>query len=195
MGNTAGCPCISEDDVTDSGLNHTQSFTNYTSYNSLKLTMSNNEILYRSTSKSSELITKIDEWYNANGDNSKTATIESKVKEIKDGFKLFNERIEKQKKRNTSIKYFKSEISSAIKQGRNWIQEKPWIETYFNNEFKNFTNDLIDWIEDLEKQQGALTEYEEQIITKQILEKKIDLLKEEVKKMKKLPRPGTKTDL
>ena len=93
------------------------------------------------------------------------------------------------------IKYFKSEISSALKQGRNWIQEKPWIETYFNNEFKNFTNDLIDWIEDLEKQQGALTEYEEQIITKQILEKKIDLLKEEVKKMKKLPRPGTKTDL
>ena len=59
MGNTAGCPCISEDDVTDNGLNHTQSFTNYTSYNSLKLTMSNNEILYRSTSKSSELITKI----------------------------------------------------------------------------------------------------------------------------------------
>lgn len=143
----------------------------------------------------SELVTKIDEWYNANGDNSKTATIESKIKEIKDGFKLFNERIEKQKKRNTSIKYFKSEISSALKQGRNWIQEKPWIETYFNNEFKNFTNDLIDWIEDLERQQSALTEYEEQIITKPILDKKIDLLKEEVKKMKKLPRPGTKTDL
>ena len=59
MGNTAGCPCISEDDVTDNGLNHTQSFTNYTSYNSLKLTMGNNEILYRSTSKSRELITKI----------------------------------------------------------------------------------------------------------------------------------------
>ena len=143
----------------------------------------------------SELVTKIDEWYNANGDNSKTATIESKIKEIKDGFKLFNERIEKQKKRNTSIKYFKSEISSALKQGRNWIQEKPWIETYFNNEFKNFTNDLIDWIEDLERQQSALTEYEEQIITKPILDKKIDLLKEEVKKMKQLPRPGTKTDL
>ena len=43
---------------------------------------------------------------------------------------------------------------------------------------------IVSQIEDLEKQQGALTEYEEQIITKQILEKKIDLLKEEVKKMK-----------
>ena len=137
------------------------------------------------------IVKQIEEWYNNNGDDAKLESIEEKVKEIKTGFKVFNDRIEKEKKRNTSIKYFRSEVNSALKQGRNWISEKPWIENYYNNEFKSFTDELKNWIETLESQQSSIKEYEEPIITKKLLDDKISLLKEEVKKMKNIPRPVT----
>ena len=137
------------------------------------------------------IVKQVEEWYNNNGDDAKLESIEEKVKEIKTGFKVFNDRIEKEKKRNTSIKYFRSEVNSALKQGRNWISEKPWIENYYKNEFKSFTDELKNWIETLESKQSTIKEYEEPIITKKLLDDKISLLKEEVKKMKNIPRPVT----
>lgn len=59
MGTTIGCPCANSDDgETENGIS-TNYNHNYNLYNSLRLTMQNNEILYKSSSKSREIITKI----------------------------------------------------------------------------------------------------------------------------------------
>ena len=59
MGTTIGCPCANSDDgETENGMS-TNYNHNYNLYNSLRLTMQNNEILYKSSSKSREIITKI----------------------------------------------------------------------------------------------------------------------------------------
>ena len=117
------------------------------------------------------IVNKVNEWYNDNGDDATLSQIEDKIKEIKNGFDDINGRIEKEKKRNHFIKYFHSEISSALRQMKNMLNDKPWIKEYYESEFKLFTDSLKEWMEDMIKEQNKLKEYEEQYLTKEKMEK------------------------
>lgn len=141
------------------------------------------------------IVNKVSEWYNDKGDDATLHQIEEKIKEIKNGFETINTRIEKEKKRNHFIKYFHSEIASALRQGKGMLNDKPWVKEYYEGEFKMFIDMLKEWMEDMVKEQGKLKEYEEQYLTKDKMEKKLEELRNEVKKMKNMQRPIEKGDL
>ena len=128
-------------------------------------------------------------WYDTNAENSDINSIEEKIKEARESYKIFSKRIEKEKKRNNSIKYFNSELTSALRQGKNWISEKPWIESYYNTTFTDYVNELKKWIDKIEEEQNKLNEYEEPIFNKDEMDKKLEELRAEAKKMKNIQRP------
>ena len=128
-------------------------------------------------------------WYDTNAENSDINSIEEKIKEARESYKIFSKRIEKEKKRNNSIKYFNSELTSALRKGKNWISEKPWIESYYNTTFTDYVNELKKWIDKIEEEQNKLNEYEEPIFNKDEMDKKLEELRAEAKKMKNIQRP------
>lgn len=141
-------------------------------------------------------VEKVQKWYDEidNG-NIKIKDIHSKIAELREMNKVFSKRKEDEKKRNISIKHFKSELKSAMRQGKNWAKEKPWIESYLNNDFKKIVDRLEKWIEDLEEKQSKLNEYDEPVIVKSELDEKLRELGRESKKMKNLPKPSNESDL
>ena len=141
------------------------------------------------------VVNAVSEWYNDKGDDATLNQIEEKIKEIKNGFETINTRIEKEKKRNHFIKYFHSEIASALRQGKGMLNDKPWVKEYYEGEFKMFIDGLKEWMEEMVKEQEKLKEYEEQYLTKDKMEKKLEELRNEVKKMKNMQRPIEKGDL
>ena len=100
--------------------------------------------------------------------------------------------MEKEKKRSNSIKYFRSEVNSAVKQSKNWIKEKPWIENYYNSTFEPKIEELNKWIDEYEEKVNQVKEYEESIFDKKELSRRLDDLREESKKMRNIPRPIVK---
>ena len=165
----------------------------YTKYEWIK-----NKKLNERYAKEEELVTfkndvdKLKEWFDEKGGKAKMDQIEEKLKEAKQAFKIFEDRMEKEKKRNNSIKYFRSELASALKQSKNWIKEKPWIETYFNNTFEPKVEELNKWIDEYEEKVNQVKEYEKSIFEKKELSKRLEDLREESKKMKNIPRPIVK---
>lgn len=137
-------------------------------------------------------VDKLKEWFDKNGSKAKMDAIEEKLKEARRAFKIFEERMEKEKKRNNSIKYFRSEINSALKQSKNWIKEKPWIEKYFNSTFEPKVQELNKWVDEYEEKLNQIKEYEETFFDKKELTKRLDDLREESKKMRNIPRPLVK---
>jgi hypoxia up-regulated 1 len=137
-------------------------------------------------------VDKLKEWFDKNGGKSKMDQIEEKLKEAKKAFKIFEERMEREKKRNNSIKYFRSEINSALKQSKNWIKEKPWIEKHFNTTFEPKVQELNKWIDEYEEKVNKIKEYEENIFDKKELTSRLEDLREESKKMRNIPRPLVK---
>lgn len=165
----------------------------YTKYEWIK-----NPKLHERYAKEDELkefkneVDKLKEWFDKNGSKAKVKEIEEKIKEARKAFKIFDERIEKEKKRNNSIKYFRSEINSALKQSKNWIKEKPWIEGHFNSTFEPKVQELNKWIDEYEEKLNKIKEYEESFFDKKELTKRLDDLREESKKMRNIPRPLVK---
>jgi chromosome segregation ATPase len=137
-------------------------------------------------------VDKLKEWFDKNGGKSKMDQIEEKLKEAKKAFKIFEERMEREKKRNNSIKYFRSEINSALKQSKNWIKEKPWIEKQFNTTFEPKVQELNKWIDEYEEKVNKIKEYEENIFDKKELTSRLEDLREESKKLRNIPRPLVK---
>ena len=134
-------------------------------------------------------VDKLKEWFDKNGSKAKMDEIEEKLKEARKAFKVFEERMEKEKKRNNSIKYFRSEINSALKQSKSWIKEKPWIEKHFNNTFQPKVDEFNKWIDEYEEKLNKIKEYEESFFDKKELSKRLEELREESKKMRNIPRP------
>ena len=165
----------------------------YTKYEWIK-----NKKLNERYAKEDELIKfksdvdKLKEWFDKNGSKAKIDEIEEKLKEAKKAFKIFEERMEKEKKRNNSIKYFRSEINSALKQSKNWIKEKPWIEKHFNTTFEPKIQELNKWIDEYEEKLNKIKEYEESFYDKKELSSRLEDLREESKKMRNIPRPLVK---
>ena len=137
---------------------------------------------------------KLKEWFDKNGSKAKKEEIEAKLKEARKAFKVFDDRIEKEKKRNNSIKYFRSEINSALKQSKNWIKEKPWIEKHFNTTFEPKVQELNKWIDEYEEKLNKIKEYEETFFDKKELVQRLEDLREESKKMRNIPRPLVKAN-
>ena len=134
-------------------------------------------------------VDKLKEWFDKYGGKAKMDEIEAKLKEAKKAFKIFDDRMEKEKKRNNSIKYFRSEINSALKQSKTWIKEKPWIEKHFNTTFEPKVQELNKWIDEYEEKVNQAKEYEESIFDKKELTKRLEELREESKIMRNIKRP------
>ena len=119
--------------------------------------------------------------------------IEEKLKEAKKAFKIFDDRIEREKKRNKSIKYFRSEINSAVKQGKDWIKERPYTAEFFNNTFEPQVQELNKWIDEYEEQLNKIKEYDDSPFDKEELNKRLVELRATWRKMKAIKRPVEKT--
>ena len=141
-----------------------------------------------------EDLTKLQKWFDENGANASEGQIEDKIKEAKKAFKVFEERIEKEKKRNNSIKYFRSEINSSLKQGKAWIKEKPYAEEFFNTVFEPQVQQLNKWIDEYEEQINKMKEYEDINFDKEELSKRLNELRAEWRKMKNIKRPITEVN-
>ena len=137
---------------------------------------------------------KLKEWFDKEGHKAKIDKIEEKIKEANKAFKVFNDRIDKEKKRNNSIKYFRSELASALKQSKNWISEKPWIEKYYNTTFEPKVKEYEKWMDEIEEKQSKVKEYENPVFEKKELSKRLEEIREESKKMKNIPRPIVQVD-
>ena len=132
-------------------------------------------------------------WFDEKGSNATPTQIEEKLKEAKKSFKVFEDRIEREKKRNKSIKYFRSEINSAVKQGKDWIKERPYTAEFFNNTFEPQVQELNKWIDEYEEQLNKIKEYDESPFDKEELNKRLVDLRATWRKMKAIKRPAEKT--
>ena len=132
---------------------------------------------------------KLQQWFEEHGSNATPIQIEDKIKEAKKSFKIFEDRIEKEKKRNNSIKYFRSELNSAIKQGKAWIKERPYTQEFFNNTFEPQVQELNKWIDELEEDLSKKKEYEEINFNKEKLNEKLVDLRAQWRKMKSIKKP------
>ena len=159
-----------------------------------------NKNLHEKYAKNDELekfkkeLLKLKEWFDKEGHKAKIDKIEEKIKEANKAFKVFNDRIDKEKKRNNSIKYFRSELASALKQSKNWISEKPWIEKYYNTTFEPKVKEYEKWMDEIEEKQSKVKEYENPVFEKKELSKRLEEIREESKKMKNIPRPIVQVD-
>ena len=140
-----------------------------------------------------EALNKLQLWFEEKGHNATPQQIEDKIKESKKSFKIFEERIEREKKRNYSIKYFRSELNSALKQGKAWIKEKPYTSEFFNTIFEPQVQELNKWIDEYEEKLNKLKEYEEIPFDKEELNKRLVDLRATWRKMKAIKRPAEKT--
>ena len=132
---------------------------------------------------------KLQKWFEEKGANATPGQIEDKIKEAKKSFKIFEERIEREKKRNNSFKYFRSELNSAIKQGKAWVKERPYTEDFFNNTFVPQVQQLNKWIDEYEEEMNKIKEYEESTFDKEKLNEKLVDLRAQWRKMKSIKRP------
>ena len=139
--------------------------------------------------KFAESLNKLQKWFEEQGTNATPGQIEDKVKEAKKAFKIFEERIEKEKKRNNSIKYFRSELNSSLRQGKEWIKERPYTEKFFKTVFEPQVQELNKWIDEYEKQFNEKNEYDENNFNKEELSKRLSDLRDEWRKMKSIKRP------
>ena len=144
--------------------------------------------------KFSEDLAKLQKWFDENGANASQGQIEDKVKEAKNAFKIFEERIEKEKRKNKKIKYFKKEINSSLKQGKSLVKEKPYSEEFFNTVFEPKVQQLNKWIDEYEEQLNKMKEYEEINFDKEELSKRLNELRAEWRKMKNIKRPITEVN-
>ena len=134
-------------------------------------------------------LNKLQQWFEEKGPDATPQQIEDKVKESKRSFKIFEERIEKEKKRNNSIKYFRSELSSAIKQGKAWVKERPYTGEFFKNTFEPQVEKLNKWIDEYEEELSKLKEYENIPFDKEKLNEKLIDLRAQWRQMKSIKRP------
>jgi hypothetical protein len=137
---------------------------------------------------------KLQKWFEEKGANATPGQIEDKIKEAKKSFKIFEERIEREKKRNNSFKYFRSELNSAIKQGKAWVKERPYTEDFFNNTFVPQVQQLNKWIDEYEEEMNKIKEYEESTFDKEKLNEKLVDLRAQWRKMKSIKRPAETTE-
>ena len=144
--------------------------------------------------KFKEDLDKLQHWFEENGSNATPGQIEDKIKEAKKSFKIFEERIEKENKRNKSIKYFRSELNSSIKQGKNWIKDKPYTEEFFKTVFQPQVEELNKWIDEYEEKLNKVKEYEEVPFDKEELNKRLMDLRAQWRKMKSIKRPAETTE-
>ena len=144
--------------------------------------------------KFKEDLDKLQHWFEENGSNATPGQIEDKIKEAKKLFKIFEERIEKENKRNKSIKYFRSELNSSIKQGKNWIKDKPYTEEFFKTVFQPQVEELNKWIDEYEEKLNKVKEYEEVPFDKEELNKRLMDLRAQWRKMKSIKRPAETTE-
>ena len=144
--------------------------------------------------KFKEDLDKLQHWFEENGSNATPGQIEDKIKEAKKSFKIFEERIEKENKRNKSIKYFRSELNSSIKQGKNWIKDKPYTEEFFKTVFQPQVEELNKWIDEYEEKLNKVKEYEEVPFDKEELNKRLMELRAQWRKMKSIKRPAETTE-
>ena len=144
--------------------------------------------------KFKEDLDKLQHWFEENGSNASPVQIEDKIKEAKKSFKIFEERIEKENKRNKSIKYFRSELNSSIKQGKNWIKDKPYTEEFFKTVFQPQVEELNKWIDEYEEKLNKVKEYEEVPFDKEELNKRLMDLRAQWRKMKSIKRPAETTE-
>ena len=146
--------------------------------------------------KFKEDLSNLQHWFDDKGSNASPTQIEEKLKEAKKSFKIFEERIENEKKRNKSIKYFKSELNSAVKQGKDWIKERPYTTEFFNTVFEPQVQELNKWIDEYEDQLNKIKEYDEIPFDKEELNKRLVDLRAQWRKMKAIKRPAeTSEDL
>jgi len=143
--------------------------------------------------KFKEDLNNLQKWFDEKGSNATPTQIEEKLKEAKKSFKVFEDRIEREKKRNKSIKYFRSEINSAVKQGKDWIKERPYTAEFFNNTFEPQVQELNKWIDEYEEQLNKIKEYDESPFDKEELNKRLVDLRATWRKMKAIKRPAEKT--
>ena len=144
--------------------------------------------------KFKEDLDKLQHWFEENGSNATPGQIEDKIKEAKKSFKIFEERIEKENKRNKSIKYFRSELNSSIKQGKNWIKDKPYTEEFFKTVFQPQVEELNKWIDEYEEKLNKVKEYEEVPFDKEEFNKRLMDLRAQWRKMKSIKRPAETTE-
>lgn len=81
-----------------------------------------------------------------------------------------------------------------MKQSKNWIKEKPWIEKHFNTTFEPKIQELNKWIDEYEEKLNKIKEYEETFFDKKELVQRLEDLREESKKMRNIPRPLVKAN-
>ena len=165
-----------------------------------KMEWANNVKLYEKYAREIEIkkfkekLEELKLWFDKNEEKATERELKKKTTEVKDAFKIFAERQEREKKRENSIKFFRSEVSSATKQSKNWIKERPWITSYYNETLLPLLDELNIYINEVESKQNKLYEYEEPIFKKDEIMKKLEKLKETMSHLRKIPRPIIEKD-
>jgi hypoxia up-regulated 1 len=105
-------------------------------------------------------LNEINEWYENEGRDASGELLNNKITQLDHLFKIFNDRIEISNRRDNAVEYFYSELQSTLKEVKNLVKEKYWLEEYFNNTFMETYNQMDSWLKEKLEKQKKIFAYE-----------------------------------
>jgi hypoxia up-regulated 1 len=140
----------------------------------------------------SEGLDLISSWYDDEAFSANYETLDGKLKEVKNLFKVFEDRESNQEKRSKLEEKFVKLLKKYKDEARNYTTNRDWIELYYNNTFvKNFES-IENWFKENKEKQDKLAPYEEEMLTADQINIKLKEMKWEFEALKRVPKPKPK---
>jgi hypothetical protein len=131
----------------------------------------------------------ISEWYEDEGYNADLTTLEKKFDELNKAFNEFEYRQKKHKNRVRSSEALLNELNKSAVEGANLVKTKPWIENHFNNTFMKELESVQNWYKEMSEKQDAIALHEEAVLTSELIDAKLSIVKREYWTMARIPKP------
>jgi hypoxia up-regulated 1 len=140
----------------------------------------------------SDGLDQVSTWYDDEAFSANYETLDGKLKDVKNLFKIFEERETKQEKRIKKEELFLKHFKKYTEEARNYTAIRNWVEMYYNNTFlKNFES-IENWFNEKKNEQDKLAPYENAVLTAEDIETKIKEMKYEFNALKAIPKPKPK---
>ncbi len=98
-------------------------------------------------------MTEINEWYEEDGYSANLTVLQKKMKMIKKNFTQIDRRQNIEKKRNSAIEKYFSELNKTLEDAKKTLSKKPWVEEHHNSTFLKEISVIEAWFaENVEKQ-------------------------------------------
>ena len=125
-------------------------------------------------------------WYEDEGYAAKYEELEKEMKNITRHFRIYDQRIKKHNDRLNALNKFYTDLNSTEQRIVKILKEKPWTGEYFNTTFLKEYNETMDWLNATLTKQLATPNWEPEVLSPYMLNKKMDNLRNHLYEMSKI---------